>query len=138
MIGLLIATHGRLGQELIDTAELIAGKMSQVSSVGLGLEDNAELFVARVKEKVGELDTGDGVLIMNDLFGGTPSNASIYLSAAENVWTVAGVNLPMVLEYFNLRENKILPMEELAESVCQAGKEYVLNSTKKIQLKEEK
>ncbi len=97
MVGIVIACHGRLAEGLIDALTLLAGE--QKSLIGLGLlPGNSPLdFGKKVEQAVDELDEGDGVLVLTDLFGGTPSNSAARLINREDVRAFAGVNLPMLL-----------------------------------------
>jgi len=126
---LLVVTHGNLAKELLSTTELITGKMCGLDSLGLYESDNSTEFLEKIQGTIQALDDGDGVIIMNDLFGGTPSNLSIFASEKENSWAIAGVNVSMILEFLSLR-NENNSLEELAEKCVQAGKEYTINSTK--------
>lgn len=132
---LLVVTHGNLAKEIISTAELIAGKIVGVASLGLYESDNSADFLNMIRDEVRKLDDGNGVLIMNDLFGGTPSNLSIFISESESSWAISGVSIPMILEFLTLR-NENLSLEELAERCVEAGKEFVINSTKRKREKE--
>ncbi|MDQ5988057.1 MAG: PTS sugar transporter subunit IIA [Syntrophus sp. SKADARSKE-3] len=104
MIGVLITTHGELGTELIRAAELIKGEMKGILHISVdqtkGLEDIKKEISAAIKK----LDQGKGVLILTDLFGGTPSNVSLSFMKEGKVEVVTGVNLPMILKVNDVRE----------------------------------
>jgi mannose PTS system EIIA component len=104
MIGILITTHGELGMELIKAAELIKGEMKGILHISVdqtkGLEDIKKEISAAIKK----LDQGKGVLILTDLFGGTPSNVSLSFMKEGKVEVVTGVNLPMILKVNDVRE----------------------------------
>lgn len=133
---LLIVTHGSLAKELVDTTGLITGKMKGVDYLGLYESDNSAEFLKDIQEAIQKLDEdNEGVIIMNDLFGGTPSNLSIFASEKENSWAIAGVNIPMILEFITLR-NENYTLEELAEKCVNAGKKYTIDSTRMKREKE--
>ncbi|HDQ25649.1 MAG TPA: PTS sugar transporter subunit IIA [bacterium] len=99
MTGILIVSHHRLAESVKETAELVVGKKENVAALALMKEDKAEDFSRRIKEAAEKLDTGDGVLILADMFGGTPCNVSLMLFGNnENIGIIAGFNLPLVLE----------------------------------------
>jgi mannose PTS system EIIA component len=112
MIGVLITTHGELGNELIKAAELIKGEMKGVLHISVdqtkGLEDIRKEIAGAIKK----LDQGRGVLILTDLFGGTPSNVSLSFMKEGKVEVVTGVNLPMLLKLSDVRDK--LPLNEFA------------------------
>ncbi len=118
MIGLVIATHSRLAEEFIRASEMIIGPARNARSVCVAREDSVEqirICLERAIEAVG--GDGEGVLIMTDMFGGTPSNISLsFLSSenisSENIEVLTGVNLPMVLKFFNSQDG--IALTELA------------------------
>ncbi len=113
MIGLVIATHSRLAEEFIRASEMIIGPAKNARSVCITREDSVEAIRLRIEkaiEAVGE--DGEGVLIMTDMFGGTPSNISLSFLSSENVEVLTGVNLPMVLKFFNSQDG--IALGELA------------------------
>jgi PTS system mannose-specific IIA component len=104
MIGIVIVTHGNLGHELIKAAEMIKGDVRGIIPISLdaktGMEDIKKELTAAIKKA----DSGEGVLIMTDLFGGTPSNISLSFLKEKQVEVVTGVNLPMLLKISDIRE----------------------------------
>lgn len=116
MVGLVVATHGRLAEELIRTAEGIVGKLERCEAVSIGASLAMEECRTRLSEAVKRADEGDGVLVLTDMFGGTPSNLALTL-LDEKVEVVTGVNLPMVLKVASARSNK-LPLGPSAELVA--------------------
>ena len=105
MIGILIVTHGNFGTELLKSAELIIGKQDNVKTLGLNHGDNVEELCDRVCESIKELDSGDGVLVFTDLFGGSPSNVVARNMEHLNFYSLTGVNLPMLIEALDSRDN---------------------------------
>ncbi len=102
MIGGLIVTHGRLAIELLNAAEAIVGEVQNITAVPIGWHDDVELASSTVKKAIGRVDTGAGVLILTDMFGGTPTNiASTFLDDGA-IEVVTGVNLPMLIKLTQL------------------------------------
>lgn len=109
MVSLLLISHGSLASGLLDAAEMILGRQEQIKAVGLLPQDSPEGFQETIRTLVKELDSGEGVLILADLFGGTPVNAAAYLVSEKlNVEVVTGVSLPMLLEALTGREGRDL------------------------------
>ena len=123
MVGVLVITHGELADALVGTADLIYGPMEQLEGLGLSPDESEESMIARIREAVEELDKGDGVLILVDMFGGTPSNLSLRLMQQGHVEVVTGVNLPMLLKVGSRRKQTL---SELARSVREAGARNIL------------
>ncbi len=122
MVGVLIITHGHLGKELINAAEMIKGRMDGVVFISVdslkGVDDLKKEITATIKK----LDNGDGVMILTDLFGGTPSNISLSFLKEGKVEVVTGVNLPMMLK-LDVRKDKKL--EELAAFIRDYGRKNI-------------
>jgi len=113
MIGLVVATHGRLADELVRACEMIIGPVQNVRTVGIGREDSVEAIRDSLQQAVDTVGCdGDGVLIMTDMFGGTPSNISLAFLEPCRIEVLTGVNLPMVLKFFNSQEG--MPLVDLA------------------------
>ncbi|MBO5997442.1 MAG: PTS sugar transporter subunit IIA [Alphaproteobacteria bacterium] len=123
MIGILLVTHGDLAKEMIGAMEHVVGKQEQVDMVCIGENDDVEKSRLDIIEKVQKLDSGDGVCIATDMFGGTPSNLAISVMKNNQVEVVAGLNLPMLIKLVRLRSN--LPLKEVAEQSAQAGRKYI-------------
>jgi len=107
MVGMLIVTHGRLGEGLLDAMQMIAGPQEKVDFVSLKEGDSIDELKERILSAVKMLDDGSGVLVFVDMFGASPSNAAAYL-LNENVEVITGVNLPMLLEIVSFRESSSL------------------------------
>ena len=106
MIGVLIITHGNLGDELIKAAEMIKGDTRGIIPVSLNAKTGVDDIKKEIISAIKKADSGEGVLIMTDLFGGTPSNISLSFLKEEKVEVVTGVNLPMLLKISDIREEK--------------------------------
>ena len=116
MVGLVVAAHGRLAQELVATAEQIMGSLTDVATVSIEPGASPESIRGQMRAAVKELDHGDGVLVLADLFGGTPCKESLLLCQRSNVEVLAGVNLPMLMKAASLRKEQ-LPLHDLAQSL---------------------
>lgn len=129
MIGLIIATHGNSSIELIKGAEMFAGPLSQCKAWTLNPGDDIETGEQMLEEYVEELDQGDGVLIMTDLFGGTPANLSTKIAMRkEKTETLTGVNLPMIIQFVTERENQTL--DDLIKSCIEIAQDGIKSPTK--------
>jgi len=126
MVGMLIVTHGRLGEGLLDAMQMIAGPQEKVDFVSLKEGDSIDELKERICSAVKMLGDGSGVLVFVDMFGASPSNAAAYL-LNENVEVITGVNLPMLLEIVSFRESSSL--QELSANAMTAGVESIKNLT---------
>lgn len=97
MVGVLILTHGGLARELLAAARTISGGLEDLEALALDWVDSIDEVERKVGDALGRLDTGDGVLVLTDVFGGTPSNVAMRLKETHKLEAVSGVNLPMVL-----------------------------------------
>ena len=120
MIGLLIVTHCDLGKELLNAAEFIVGRMESAESVSITQSLDSEEIMKEIEKKLTALHQGDGILILTDMFGGTPSNISLSFLQEEKVEVLTGVNLPMVIAIAQNRPN--MGLSELAEKAQEAGR----------------
>lgn len=124
MVGIVIVTHGDLGTELLRTGEEIVGKLPRVEAVSIHAEEKIERARKKIEAVVQRVDDGSGVLILTDLFGGTPSNLSLSYLESGRVEVVTGVNLPMLVNLPTLREESNL--RALAEKLARYGQKYIL------------
>ena len=123
MIGLVLVTHGRLADEFRAALEHVMGPQKQIEAITIGAEDDADLCRRDIIEAVNRVDSGDGVAILTDMFGGTPSNLAISCMSRPNVDVLAGINLPMLVKLAKVRENRSLP--EAVDMAQEAGRKYV-------------
>ena len=123
MIGFVVVTHGNLAGELIATTEMIVGQMEGVEAVSIAPSCKQEEARERIGEAVALVDKGRGVLILTDLFGGTPSNLSISFLEDNKVEVVTGVNLPMMMKLPGVREN--LDIEDTARLLQSYARENI-------------
>ena len=108
MFGTLITTHGNLGNELIKSAELIKGRLENTIHISVDQTKDVEGLKKEISLAIKKLDKGKGVLILTDLFGGTPSNISLSFMKEDKVEVLTGVNLPMLLKLSETREDRTL------------------------------
>ncbi len=123
LIGGLIVTHGQLGHELVAAAEMIVGEISHIASVSIGWHDDVNQSRKDIEEAVRTVDMGQGVIILTDMFGGTPSNVTLSLLKKGEVEIVTGVNLPMIVRLATQTEQDSL--SELATKVKDQGQSHI-------------
>ncbi len=123
MIGLVLVTHGRLAAELIGALEHVVGPQEDVNAVCIGPDDDMERRRADILESIEKADTGSGVILLTDMFGGTPSNLAISVMEKANVEVIAGVNLPMLIKLASVRATASL--QSAAEQAQDAGRKYI-------------
>lgn len=123
MIGLVLVTHGRLAEEFRNAVEHVVGVQSQLETVCIGPEDDMDQRRLDIVEAVGRADAGRGVIILTDMFGGTPSNLSISVMDNGKIEVIAGVNLPMLIKLASVRgEND---MDRALAEAQEAGRKYI-------------
>jgi PTS system mannose-specific IIA component len=123
LVGGLVVTHGQLGQELVAAAETIVGGGVQIAAVSIGWDDDVAESQRKIEEAVRAVDKGKGVIILTDMFGGTPSNLALPLLKKGELEIVTGVNLPMIIKVANQSANDSLP--DLASRVKQQGQKHI-------------
>jgi PTS system mannose-specific IIA component len=123
MIGALVVTHGHLAQELVAAAEMIVGDISHIQAVSIGWHDDVNDARKEIERKIAEVDRGSGILILTDMFGGTPSNIAFAFHEPGKVDIVTGVNLPMIIKIAHQKENEEL--DSLARSVLEQGQSSI-------------
>jgi PTS system mannose-specific IIA component len=123
MIGLVLVTHGRLAEEFVVAMEHVVGKQEQIASICIGPEDDMEGRRADIAEAIKSVDSGRGVIVLSDLFGGTPSNLAISLMETGRVEVIAGINLPMLIRLGSAR--KTMKVTEAVAAARDAGRKYI-------------
>lgn len=123
MIGILIISHCDLGKEFLNAAELILGCLEGADTVSITQATESEAVLKEISEKIASLDKGQGVIVLTDMFGGTPSNLSLSFLKEGQVEVLTGVNLPMVFAVVNDREH--LTLNELGEKAQKAGRRSI-------------
>jgi PTS system mannose-specific IIA component len=123
MIGLVLVTHGRLAVEFIAALEHVVGPQQHVAAVCIGAEDDMEQRRRDILDSVATVEEGDGVVLLTDMFGGTPSNLAISVLDRANVEVIAGVNLPMLIKLASVRSTSKLPVAVVQAQ--EAGRKYI-------------
>ena len=123
MIGIILVTHGRLAEEFVLAMEHVVGKQDAVAPICIGPNDDMELRRSEIRKAVRDVDSGEGVVILTDLFGGTPSNLAISLMEAGRVEVIAGINLPMLIRLAGAR--KCMDLRSAATAARDAGRNYI-------------
>ena len=123
MIGLVLVTHGRLAEELIAATEHVVGAQRNVRAICIGPDDDMEKRRSDILQAVGEVDDGGGVILLTDMFGGTPSNLAISIIDEANIEVIAGVNLPMLIKLASAREDESL--KDAVTTAQDAGRKYI-------------
>jgi PTS system mannose-specific IIA component len=123
MIGGLIVTHGRLATELLNAAEAIVGDVQNVAAVSIGWHDDVEVATSMIESAIKRVDTGTGLLILTDMFGGTPTNIASTFLNAQKVEVVTGVNLPMLIKLIQL--DREIDLASAARQVRETGQSNI-------------
>jgi mannose PTS system EIIA component len=123
MIGALVVSHGHLAQELVAAAEMIVGDISHIQAVSIGWHDDVNDARKEIEKRIAEVESGAGVLILTDMFGGTPSNIAFSFHDPGRVDVVTGVNLPMIIKMTSQKEGETL--ESLARIVRDQGRSSI-------------
>lgn len=123
MIGMVLVTHGGLAQEFLLALEHIVGPQKNVSAVCIGPDDDMEARRQEILDSVSANDEGDGVVVLTDMFGGTPSNLAISVLDSGPVEVIAGINLPMLVKLAGLRSSATLA--EAVSKAQEAGRKYI-------------
>ncbi len=123
MIGLVLVTHGRLAVEFRSALEHVVGPQKQIETITIGPDDDIEGCRKQIVLAVKKVDSGDGVAILTDMFGGTPSNLAISVMNTPNVEVVAGINLPMLVKLAKVRADT--PLTQAVAHAQDAGRKYI-------------
>ena len=133
MIGMVLVTHGKLATEFLAALEHVVGPQKQTAAVCIGPEDDMEGRRQEIIQRVADVDSGEGVVLLTDMFGGTPSNLAISLIERPNVEVVAGIILPMLITLASARVT--LPLTIAVSAAQEAGRKYI-NVASKLLAKE--
>lgn len=123
MIGMVLVTHGKLAEEFVHAMQHVVGRQDQVATVCIGPNDDMERRRRDIADGVAEVDSGDGAVILTDLFGGTPSNLAISLMGSGQIEVIAGINLPMLIRLAGVR--KSMGLREAAKAARDSGRSYI-------------
>ena len=122
MIGIVLVTHGNLAREFLAALEHVVGPQQCISAVCIGADDDMEKRRAEILERARACDKGEGVIVLTDMFGGTPSNLAISIMEQARIEVLAGVNLPMLVKLASVRSR---PIGEAVRMAQEAGRKYI-------------
>ncbi len=123
MIGMVLVTHGRLAEEFVAATEHVVGAQEEIRSICIGPDDDMEQRRNDILEAVADVDSGGGVILLTDMFGGTPSNLAISVMDKGDIEVIAGINLPMLIKLASVRASASL--EEAVEAAQESGRKYI-------------
>jgi PTS system mannose-specific IIA component len=123
MIGIVLVTHGNLAREFLSAMEHVVGKQAQARAISIGPDDDMEQRRAEILAAAEEVDSGDGAILLTDMFGGTPSNLAISIMDRAKVEVLAGVNLPMLIKLASVRGSE--PLAVAVAKARDAGIKYI-------------
>ena len=123
MIGMVLVTHGKLAEELIAATEHVVGPQRNVRAICIGPDDDMEQRRNDILHAIADVGDGDGVILLTDMFGGTPSNLAISIMDKAKIEVIAGVNLPMLIKLASVRDDESLG--EAVASAQTAGRKYI-------------
>lgn len=124
MIGMVVVTHGRLAEEFIAAMEHVVGPQTALQAISIGPDDDMEKRRQDILDAVDQVNEGDGVILLTDMFGGTPSNLAISIMDSTNVEVIAGINLPMLIKLASVRTTNAT-MEEAVTAAQDSGRKYI-------------
>jgi mannose PTS system EIIA component len=120
LVGVVVVTHGQLAAELLNAAEMIVGELPQFTSISIGWHDDVEIAREAIERAIEKVDTGHGVLVLTDMFGGTPSNLGLSFLEAGRVEVITGVNLPILIKLAKSPGGQSI--QALAREMCEHGR----------------
>ncbi|MAU67201.1 PTS fructose transporter subunit IIA [Hyphomonas sp.] len=123
MIGIVVVSHGKLSKELVAATEHVVGEQMRFKSISIEAEDDIEARREQIRDTAKACDVGLGVIILTDMFGGTPSNLAMSIMSSGNIEVISGVTLPMLIKLAEVRDE--LPLAEAAQTAADAGRRYI-------------
>ena len=123
MIGVVIVTHGKLAREFRDALEHVVGPQEQIETISIGPDDDLDMRRADMLSAVAKVDSGEGVVVLTDMFGGSPSNLAISAMDRQNVEVIAGANLPMLVKLASVRGD--CSLDDAIAQAQEAGRKYI-------------
>src|ERR1700757_1041191 len=123
MIGMVLVTHGRLAAEFVAALEHVVGPQAQVAAVCIGPDDDMEQRRQEILRSIAAVDSGDGAVLLTDMFGGTPSNLAISVMDRPKIEVIAGINLPMLIKLASVRSTETLA--DAVRGAQEAGRKYI-------------
>ena len=136
MVGILIVSHGRLAEALISSVQFLVGNLQKIRGVSIWPKDKGKEVRDRIQKEIEEVDDGDGVLILTDVLGGTPTNLSLSFLKEEKVEVVTGVNMPMLLTLSSYRKGR--PLREIGKLVKKSGRRSIVLAKALVRVRREK
>ena len=133
MIGIVVVAHFNLAREMVAATELIVGEQAQFEYVDIFPDEEVDRIKKKLTEAVRDADSGEGVVILTDMFGGTPSNISLSFLEEGKVEVVTGTNLPMLIKLVTYRQGR--PLSELASFIASYGKKNIYLATDVLNVK---
>ena len=123
MIGMVLVTHGKIGEEMLAALDQIVGPQQQAKAISIAISDDMEECRHEIMKAIKDVNSGDGVVLLVDMFGGTPSNLALSVMPGTNVVVLAGVNLPMLVKLASLRGTA--PLLDAVGEAESAGRKYI-------------
>lgn len=123
MLGIVIVSHGKLAEALVSVTEHVVGKQSQIAAVGIEPDDKADAARERILKAIRDVNSGAGVVVLTDMFGGTPSNLAISAMEDQGIEVIAGVNLPMMIKLVSVRGK--VPLNDAVAQAQDAARKYI-------------
>jgi PTS system mannose-specific IIA component len=123
MIGIVVVTHGRLAEEFTFAVEHVVGRQKQMLAICIGADDDLSDRSLEIKKAADEVNSGDGVILLTDMFGGTPSNLALKLLSKGQIEVLAGVNLPMLIKLAEARTS--MSLDDACRTAVEAGRKYM-------------
>lgn len=123
MIGIVVVSHGKLAKELVSATEHVVGEQLHFRSISIEVEDDIEARRSQIRDTAKACDQGAGVIILTDMFGGTPSNLAMSVMGSGRIEVISGVNLPMLIKLAEVRHD--LTLLEAANVASDAGRKYI-------------
>ncbi len=130
-IGGVIVSHGHVANELLAAAETVVGKLNHIQAISIGWHDDVEAAKGEISRAIKSVSEGKGVLLLTDMFGGTPTNISAMFIKDKEVEIITGVNLPMVIKLAS--QNKEMTLSELAKEVEEQGKQAIYRTSELLE-----
>lgn len=127
MVGVLVVTHGGVAKEIVKTVRRIVGGIENLESVSIGWDDDVDKARRQIQNAIEKVDQGSGVLILTDMFGGTPTNLSLSFLERDKVEIITGVNLPMLIKFYNLKNRTNL--SDVAKRIKEQGQKSIYVAT---------
>ncbi len=123
MFGILLVSHGAIGAEMLAALKQIVGPQEQILAISIAADDDMEVCRKTILASIAEVNTGDGVVVLTDMFGGTPSNLALSVMPKTNAVVLAGMNLPALIKLVSMRE--AAPLLEAVTEAAAAGRKYI-------------